>query len=100
GDAASEIGALVDSGLLRRVGSAASDAFEAHGLVQQGMRALVYRRFEPAQTRDLAEKTETILVSQGQAESAFVLLTEIGSTERAIAVLQQLAVRYAAQGQV
>ncbi len=51
GDAAAEIDALVDSGLLRRVGSAADEAFEAHGLVQQGMRALVHRRFEPGQTR-------------------------------------------------
>ena len=100
GAPAAEIDALVDSGLLRRVGSGANDAFEAHGLVQQGMRALVYRRFEPAQTRDLAERTATILVSHDQAESAFALLSEIGSTERAIAVLQQLAVRYAAQGQV
>ncbi len=99
-DAAAEIDALVESGLLRRVGSVDSDSFEAHGLVQQGMRALAHRRFKPAQTRDLAEKTATILVSHGQVESAFAILTEIGSTERAIAVLQQLAVRYAAQGQV
>src|SRR5918993_263643 len=98
--AAAEIDALVDSGLLRRVGSARSDAFEAHGLVQQGMRALVHRRFKPAQTLDLAERTATTLISHGQVESALALLTEIGSTARAITVLQQLAVQYAAQGQV
>ncbi len=46
GDAAAEIDALVDSGLLRRVGSAADETFEAHGLVQQGIRALVHRRFD------------------------------------------------------
>ncbi len=99
-DASAEIDALVESGLLRRVATGSDDAFEAHGLVQQGIRALVHRRFEPAQTRDLAERTATTLVSHDQAESAFVLLTDIGSTERAIDVLQQLAVRYAAQGQV
>ena len=99
-DAAAELDALVDSGLVRRVGSAANQGFEAHGLVQQGMRALVHSRLGSAQSRDLAERTATILVSNEQAEAAFALTTEIGSTERAIAVLQQLAVRYAAQGQV
>ena len=99
-DAAAEIDALVDSGLLRRVGSAADEAFEAHGLVQQGMRALVHSRLGPAQTRDLAERTATILVANDQAEAAFALLAEIGSTARALSVMQQLAERYAAQGQV
>ncbi len=99
-EAAVEIDALVDSGLLRRVGSAANETFEAHGLVQQGMRALVHGRFGAAQTQDHAEKTATTLVANGQAEAAFTLLTEIGSTARALNVMRQLAERYAAQGQV
>lgn len=98
-DAAAEIDALVNTGLLRRVGHTESDSFEAHGLVQQGIRALVHRRLKPAQTRDLAERAATILVSHGQPESAFSLLCEIGATEQAIDVLQHLAEKYAAQGQ-
>ena len=58
----------------------ANEAFEAHSLVQQGMRALVHSRFDRTQTQDLAERTATILVANDQAESAFALLTEIGST--------------------
>ncbi len=100
GDAAAEIEALVERGLLRRVGSAADEVFEAHGLVQQGMRALVHSRFGPAKTHDLAERTAAILASSDQAEAAFSLLAEIGSTARALSVLRQLAERYAAQGQV
>ena len=100
GDAAAEIDALVERGLLRRVGSAASEVFEAHGLVQQGMRALAHSRLGPAKTRDLAERTAAILVASDQAEAAFSLLAEIGSTARALSVLRQLAERYAAQGQV
>ncbi|MGZ8992616.1 MAG: BTAD domain-containing putative transcriptional regulator [Burkholderiaceae bacterium] len=99
-DAAAEIEGLVDIGLLRRVGSATDEAFEAHGLVQQGMRALVQRRFPPASTRDLAEKTATVLAASSQADYAFGVLVEIGSTARALDVMQHLAERYAAQGQV
>ena len=99
-DAAAEIDALVDSGLLRRVGSAANQGFEAHGLVQQGMRTLVHSRLGSAQSRDLAERTATVLVANEQAEAAFTLLAEIGSTASALSVMQQLAERYAGQGQV
>ena len=98
-DAAAEIDALVDSGLLRRVGSAADQGFEAHGLVQQGMRTLVHSRLGSAQSRDLAERTATVLVANEQAEAAFTLLAGIGSKAR-IECLQQLAERYAAHGQV
>ena len=70
-DAAAEIDALVDSGFLRRVGSAANETFEAHGLVQQGMRALALSRLGPGQTKDLAERTATTLVASDQAEAAF-----------------------------
>src|SRR5688572_3779755 len=98
--AAAEIDALVEGGLLRRVGRAANEEFEAHGLVQQGIRALVHRRYEPAKTRDLAERTAAILAASDQAEHAFGVLVEIGSTERALDVVRQLAERYAARGQV
>lgn len=99
-DAAAEVDALVESGLLRRVGITADEAFEAHGLVQQGIRALVHRRYQPAKTRDLAERTAAILAASDQAEHAFGVLVEIGSTERALDVVRQLAERYAARGQV
>ncbi|MEO8187120.1 MAG: BTAD domain-containing putative transcriptional regulator [Burkholderiaceae bacterium] len=99
-EAAAEIDALVESGLLRRGGSAANEAFEAHGLVQQGMRALVRSRLDPTEVEELSERTATILIANGQREAAFTLLSEIGSTARALKVLRQLAERYAAQGQV
>lgn len=98
-DAAAELDALADSGLLRRVGSAVDETFEAHGLVQQGMRALALSRLGRNQTHDLSERTATILIANNQAESGFTLLVDIGSTARAIAGLQQLAERYAVQGQ-
>ena len=99
-DAAAEIDALVEGGLLRRVGTTTNEAFEAHGLVQQGMRALVHRRYQPAKTRELAERTAAILAASDQAEHAFGVLVEIGSTARALDVLRHLVERYAAQGQV
>ena len=99
-DAAAQIDALVESGLLRRVGTAANEAFEAHGLVQQGIRALVHRRFEPSRTRDLAERTAAILAANDQTESAFAVLVESGSIAKALGVLQGLAEHYASRGQV
>ena len=100
-DAAAEIDALVESGLLRRVGSAADEAFEAHGLVQQGIRALVYRRFEPVQdagscreNRDNSGLTRPgrICVRASRLRSARLSVQSL--------YVQQLAERYAAQGQV
>ena len=58
---------------------------------------------EPAgrtQAQDLAERTASALIASRQSEAAFTLLTEIGSTARAIDVMRQLAERYAEQGQV
>ena len=98
-DAARELDSLAESGLLRRVGSATDETFEAHGLVQQGMRALVQRRLGERGRRDLSERTATALVSHDEHEAAFTLLCEIQSTTRAIGVLQHLAEQYAAQGQ-
>ncbi len=98
-EAAAEIDALVDSGILRRVGSAVDETFEAHGLVQQGMRALALSGLGTAQAQDLAEKTATTLIANNQFEPAFTLLTQIGSTTRATALLQDLAERYAMHGQ-
>ena len=77
----------------------ANEVFEAHGLVRQGMQALVRAQRGTAETRTHAEHTATILVSSGQAEAAFSVLAEIGSTLRAIAVLEGLAEHYAARGQ-
>ena len=98
-DAAHELDALVESGLLRRIGTGETEAFEAHGLVQQGMRALVRTRLGEARAQDLAQRTATTLLANGQCEAAFSLLVDIGLTARAIDVLQQLAERYAARGQ-
>ena len=99
GDAAAEIDALVDSGLLRRVGSAANEAFEAHGLVQQGMRALVHRRLDllrraisPRELRQFWLQT-----TRRKPRSRFLPRS---ARLRAHRCLRQLAERYAAQGQV
>ena len=43
-DAARELDALVDSGLLRKVGYGTGEVFEAHGLVRQGMQTFDPRR--------------------------------------------------------
>jgi ATP/maltotriose-dependent transcriptional regulator MalT/DNA-binding SARP family transcriptional activator len=99
-DAARELDPLVESGLLRRVGADESEVFEAHGLVRQGMQALVRARYGEGEVRALAEHTATVLVSNNSREAAFELLTEIKSTLRAIEQLAHLAPRYAAQGQV
>jgi LuxR family maltose regulon positive regulatory protein len=97
-DAAHELDALVDSGLLRRVGVGKSEVFEAHGLVRQGTKALAHSRFGKGMARALAELTATILVDNDQREAAFELLIEVESRARAISLLEELAERYAARG--
>lgn len=99
-DAARELDTLVESGLLRRVGADKNEVFEAHGLIRQGMQALVRARFGEGEARALAEHTATVLVGNEAPEAALALLAEIGSTARAIEQLASLAERYAAQGQV
>jgi LuxR family maltose regulon positive regulatory protein len=99
-DAARELDPLVESGLLRRVGAEDSEMFEAHGLVRQGMQTLTRARLGQAAARALAERTATALIENGQIEAAFALLVDIASTARAISVMQQLAERYAAHGQI
>ena len=98
-ESAQQLDALVEAGLLRRVGTEATEAFEAHGLVRQGMRALTQARLGQADAHALAERTATTLIEERQAEAAFALLVEMGSTKRALETLQQLAELYAAQGQ-
>jgi ATP/maltotriose-dependent transcriptional regulator MalT/DNA-binding SARP family transcriptional activator len=98
--AAGELDSLVESGLLRRAGADQTEVFEAHGLVRQGMQALVRTRYGEDEARALAEHTATVLASQGASEAAFALLAEIASTARAIEQLAHLAERYAAHGQV
>ncbi len=99
-DAAHELDALVDSGLLRRVGAGGNELFEAHGLVRQGMQALARTRQGKAEVTALAERTAMVLSENGQPEAAFALLAEIGSTARAIEQLRPLAEHYARLGQV
>jgi len=99
-NAAQELDAVVDSGLLRRVGVGKSEVFEAHGLVRQGTKALVHSGFGKSVARALAELTATILVDNDQREAAFDLLIEVESSARAISVLEELAERYAARGHV
>ncbi len=74
--------------------------FEAHGLVRQGMRALAALRIRTRGVSRVGRATATVLTEHGQTEAAFALLVEIESTARAIETLEQLAERYAAQGQV
>ena len=97
-DCTNEVDALVESGLLRRVGAGDSEVFEAHGLVRQGMQVLVRVRLGHNEARALAERTATVLSARDQREAAFVLMTEIGSTTRAIAELRSLAKNYAQLG--
>ena len=52
-DAARELDALVESGLLRRVGEGKAEMFEAHGLVRQGMQALARSQFGHAVSRSV-----------------------------------------------
>lgn len=97
--AVGELQALVDSGLLRRIGDVTNETFEAHGLVQQGMRALVQSLFGQTESRALAHRTAATLIANDQPEAAFALLIGVGLTARAIEVLQQLSERYARRGQ-
>lgn len=100
GVAAEELDHLAVSGLLRNAGRSGSDEmFEAHGLVRQGVRALVRTRLGQSKARARAVHTAEVLVDHGQPEAAFTLLAEIGSTAPALAVLKPLAERYAADGQ-
>ena len=99
-DAEQHLEGLVGSGLLRRVGTGAAEVFEAHGLVRQGMQTLARARLGQPAARALAERTATALIENGQIEAAFALLVDIASTARAISVMQQLAERYAAHGQI
>ena len=95
-----QLDALVDCGLLRRVGAGAFETFEAHGLVQQGMQTLTRARLGESAARVLAERTADVLLDNRQAEAAFAVLVDIGSTARATNVMQQLAEHYSACGQV
>jgi len=97
-DVLHELNALVDMGLLRRIGADETERFEAHGLVQIGMRALARLWLGQPAALQLAEQTAATLIANNQSEAAFTLLVEIGSMGPAISVLQQLAERYAAQG--
>ncbi len=98
-EAGQQLDALVESGLLRRVGARPTEVFEAHGLVRQAMQALVRERLGQPEAFALAERTATALIGHDQSEAAFALLVEIGSTARAIGVMQQLAEDHAAHGQ-
>ena len=99
-EAAQQLDALVDSGLLRRAGAGSTEVFEVHGLVRQGVQALVRARLGQQEAHALAERTATVLIENDQSESAFALLVEIGSTARALDALEHLSERYAAIGQV
>ena len=99
-EAATQLDALVEMGLLRRVGTHASEVFEAHGLVRQGIQTLVRAQLGESVARDLAERTASVLIHNDQVEAAFELLIHVGSSARALEVLQQLSERYASQGQV
>ena len=98
-DAARELDALVEKGLLRRVGIDKTESFEAHGLVRQGMQALARSLMGEPHAKVLAERTASTLIETGQSEAAFALLVEIGSTARAIEVMHYLAEHYAKRGQ-
>ncbi|MEP6609199.1 MAG: BTAD domain-containing putative transcriptional regulator [Burkholderiaceae bacterium] len=97
--AAQELDALVEGGLLRRVGAGDTETFEAHGLVRQGMQSLAQAELGPADSRALAEATARALITDGQPEAAFALLVEIGSSSKALQVLGSLAEGYAVRGQ-
>ena len=99
-EATRQLDALVDSGLLRRVGTSATEVFEAHGLVRQGMQTLTRAHLGQSAARDLAERTAATLLENAQPEAAFEVLMEIGSIARAIDIMQQLAEHYAAHGQI
>ncbi len=98
-DSAQHMDALVECGLLRRVGSDNTETFEAHGLVRQGIQLLVTARVGPAEAKTLAERTATALIENGQIDAAFELLVQIDSAARAITLLEGLARQYAVQGQ-
>jgi ATP/maltotriose-dependent transcriptional regulator MalT len=97
-EAADQLDALVSAGILRRVGTDATEAFEAHGLVRLGLRALVQAQLGQREALSLAERTATVLLEEKQTEAAFALLVEVGSESRALEVLQQLAEHYAVVG--
>ena len=99
-EAAEQLDALVEAGLLRRVGADTAEVFEAHGLVRQGMQTLSRAQLGDSKAQGLAEQTATVLIESGQHEAAFALLVEIGSVARALEVMQRLSERYASQGQV
>ena len=98
-DSAEHMDALVESGLLRRVGTDGAETFEAHGLVRQGIQMLVTARLGSPKATALAEFTATALIESGQSDAAFALLVQIDSTARAIKLLEGLAHQYAVHGQ-
>ena len=63
-ECAQQLDTLVDAGVLRRVGADATEAFEAHGLVRQGIRTLAQAHFGPTEARALAERTATTLIAR------------------------------------
>lgn len=98
-DAANEIDALVERGLLRQVTTATGQAYEAHGLIQRGMRSLLLERLGDAQTQELALKSAEHLLEHGYDEYAFSLLVDQNAQERATEILEVLAPRYARASQ-
>ena len=98
-EATQQLDALVKSGLLRRLSAGATEVFEAHGLVRQGMQALARARMGQSAARALAERTASVLTENGQREAAFAVLVDIGSMSGAISVMQGLAEHYSACGQ-
>jgi LuxR family transcriptional regulator, maltose regulon positive regulatory protein len=98
-DESDEIDSLVERGLLRQVATASGQAYEAHGLIQRGMRSLLRERLGEVQTQELALNTAEQLLKHGYDEDAFSLLIERNAHTRAAEVLEALAPRYARASQ-
>jgi LuxR family maltose regulon positive regulatory protein len=98
-DGAGEIEPLVERGLLRRVTTASGQAYEAHGLIQRGMRSLLRERLGDPGTQEFALHTAELLLTHGYDEDAFSLLVERKAQARAAEVLEALAQRYARTSQ-
>ncbi len=98
-EGAAEIEPLVERGLLRRVTTASGQEYEAHGLIQRGMRSLLRERLGEAQTQELALNTAEQLLKHGHEEDAFSLFVERNALARAAEVLEALAPRYARASQ-
>lgn len=98
-DAATDLDALADRGLLIRHKVAQGTVYEMHGLVRAGMRAIAERKLGAEAAHTLGTRCAELLEAAQLPEDAFALRVELGRPEAAAALLEPLADWYARRQQ-